>query len=78
MPVFYIGEHQLNINLISDIILGEYAIGLSEQAKERINNCRSYLDDKLKRNNDPVYGINTGFGYLQNVKVAGKFNKIAA
>jgi len=70
MPVFYIGESQLSIDLISAIISGKYSIALSEHAKGQINNCRNYLDDKLKRNNDPVYGINTGFGYLQNVKVA--------
>ncbi|WP_316830635.1 histidine ammonia-lyase [Pedobacter aquatilis] len=69
MPVFYIGESQLSINLISEIISGKYSIALGKQAIDRISKCRSYLDDKLKLNNEPVYGINTGFGYLQHVKV---------
>jgi len=69
MPVFYIGDSQLSINLIYEISLGKYSIALSEQAKERITTCRDYLDNKLKLNNEPVYGINTGFGYLQNVKI---------
>ena len=30
---------------------------------------RKYLDDKLKKNYLPIYGVNTGFGSLCNVKV---------
>ncbi|MCZ4223943.1 histidine ammonia-lyase [Pedobacter rhodius] len=69
MPIFYLGDGQLHINTISEITSGNYVIALSEKAIERINKCRTYLDDKLAINNEPVYGINTGFGYLQNVKV---------
>ena len=69
MPVFYIGESQLNINNISELISGNHSIKLAARAIESIEKCRAYLDDKLKLNNEPVYGINTGFGYLQNVKV---------
>lgn len=69
MPVFYIGESQLQINTISKITADNYSIALSKEAVERIKKCRTYLDDKLALNNEPVYGINTGFGYLQNVKV---------
>ncbi len=69
MPVFYIGEQPLSIKIISKIIKDDYIIALGDAAKERITKCRTYLDNKLKLNNEPVYGINTGFGYLQNVKV---------
>ncbi len=70
MPVFYIGEQPLSIKTISEIITGNYVLAIGDAAKDRIEKCRAYLDDKLKLNNEPVYGINTGFGYLQNVKVA--------
>lgn len=69
MPVFHIGDKPLSLKSISEIIAGNYSIALSDVAKDRINKCRSYLDNKLKLNNEPVYGINTGFGYLQNVKI---------
>lgn len=42
-------------------------VELSEGAKENIQKCRSYLDEKLKNNHAPIYGINTGFGSLCNV-----------
>lgn len=69
MPFFYIGESQLDINIVSAIIQNDTPIALSDTVKQKIEKCRNYLDDKLKLNNEPVYGINTGFGYLQNVKV---------
>jgi len=69
MPVFYIGEEPLNINTLSEIIVQAKSIALSEESIKRIEKCRNYLDDKLKHHKEPVYGINTGFGYLQNVKV---------
>lgn len=45
---------------------------LSEGSKKAITDCRQYLDQKLKRNEKPIYGINTGFGSLHNVVVADK------
>ncbi len=32
-------------------------------------NCRSYLDKKLESSDELFYGINTGFGFLQNVQI---------
>jgi histidine ammonia-lyase len=40
---------------------------LSDAAKKSITDCRNFLDEKLKKNHGPVYGINTGFGSLCNV-----------
>jgi len=42
---------------------------LSEATKKSISDCRNFLDEKLKRNDGPIYGINTGFGSLCNVIV---------
>ncbi|MDO9000750.1 MAG: histidine ammonia-lyase [Bacteroidota bacterium] len=42
-------------------------VALSEATKKSILKCRNFLDEKLKNNNDPIYGINTGFGSLCNV-----------
>lgn len=69
MPVFYISEQPLTLNVLKEIILKNKPIALSQESVERIQKCRNYLDNKLKRHEDPIYGINTGFGYLQNVKI---------
>ena len=42
-------------------------VALTEGTKKSILNCRNFLDEKLKNNNGPIYGINTGFGSLCNV-----------
>jgi len=39
-------------------------VELSDDARRAINECRSYLDNKLKSEEKPIYGINTGFGSL--------------
>jgi histidine ammonia-lyase len=44
---------------------------LSEAASQRIQKCRDYLDRKMSDNDELYYGINTGFGYLQNVRING-------
>jgi len=45
-------------------------IALSADIKKRISNCRDYLDNKLNGSGELFYGINTGFGYLQNVAIS--------
>jgi histidine ammonia-lyase len=48
-------------------------LALSEEAIVKIEKCRTYLDDKMKSNSDTViYGINTGFGSLCNVKISNE------
>lgn len=42
-------------------------VSLTEATKKSIVDCRNFLDEKLKNNNGPIYGINTGFGSLCNV-----------
>jgi len=37
---------------------------LSGKSATLISKCRKYLDDKLARTQEPLYGINTGFGSL--------------
>ncbi|WP_461788794.1 histidine ammonia-lyase [Pedobacter sp.] len=70
MSVYQIGEGTLTIAVLKQIIEANQHIQLSKEATERILKCRRYLDEKLNKTEEPIYGINTGFGYLQHVKVA--------
>ncbi len=45
------------------------SLEISPTAISKIQLCRAYLDKKMESNNDLFYGINTGFGYLQNVRI---------
>ena len=69
MTVYKIGTDRLTIAIVKEITEAKQTIALSAEATERIVKCRNYLDAKLSKTEEPIYGINTGFGYLQNVKV---------
>jgi len=45
---------------------------LSDESKAIITNCRTYLDARLSEDQDPIYGINTGFGYLCDKEIASE------
>lgn len=66
----YISSELLSIEAISEVIYQGKKLSLSEEAIVNIEKCRKYLDDKMKLNSDPIYGINTGFGSLCNVKIS--------
>lgn len=42
---------------------------LSDEAQVRIQLCRNYLFKKIKNDSSPIYGVNTGFGALRNIKI---------
>lgn len=67
--VHYITSDVFTIEKLNEILTQGQKIQLSEEARANIVNCRMYLDDKMAKQADPIYGINTGFGSLCNVKI---------
>ncbi|MCX2839794.1 histidine ammonia-lyase [Salinimicrobium sp. MT39] len=66
----YISSSVLDIEEIREIIQNNKSLALSEEAVYQIEKARRYLDQKMKENKSPIYGINTGFGSLCNVKIS--------
>lgn len=64
--VHFISDIKLTLKDLAGIIEGRVTIELGDQAKSRISRCREFLDQKLRESNQPLYGINTGFGSLYN------------
>lgn len=65
-----INSEWLSLEAIQDIIANDKKLELSPKAILKIVNCREYLDEKILKNDEALYyGINTGFGYLQNVRI---------
>ncbi len=62
--IYRIGEKELTLDDIEVIITENLKLELSQQAKERIEKCRDYLDRKIAESKQPLYGITTGFGSL--------------
>lgn len=68
----YISSDLLSIDMINEIVVQGKQLALSEEAIVNIEKCRKYLDDKMQSNSTPIYGINTGFGSLCNVKISNE------
>ncbi|WP_397362663.1 histidine ammonia-lyase [Olleya sp. R77988] len=67
-----ISSKPLDLATIQNIILEQKVLKLSEESITKIKKCRTYLDEKLKSETRPIYGINTGFGSLYNVKISNE------
>lgn len=68
----YISSNMLTLDEIQQIIFEQKTLALSEEAKVNIQKCRDYLDNKMKLQSEPIYGINTGFGSLYNIKISNE------
>jgi histidine ammonia-lyase len=68
----YISSSVLDLEEIQEILDQNKSLALSEEAVLNIEKARNYLDTKMKENKTPIYGINTGFGSLCNVKISSE------
>ncbi len=58
-----------NFQQIKNLLQYNQHVSITFDAHERILNCREYLDNKMQETDALYYGINTGFGFLQNVRI---------
>ena len=63
-----INNKSLSLELLRNILTEEIVISLSKGLKEKIAHSSKYVKNKSE-GNDSIYGINTGFGNLANVKI---------
>ncbi len=68
----YISTELLSLETLEEIISHHKKLDLSEEAKINIQKCRDYLDKKMASHSEAIYGINTGFGSLCNVKISNE------
>ncbi len=54
---------------IKNLLAFKQKVSITFDAHQSILKCREYLDGKMKESDHLYYGINTGFGYLQNVRI---------
>ena len=62
--VHQITTREIGWEKIEEILDNRQKIVLSEEAVNRISTCRNYLDKRLEKGDEVLYGINTGFGSL--------------
>ncbi len=54
---------------LKNLLAFNQLLSITFDAHFRVTRCRAYLDDKLAKGDELFYGINTGFGFLQNVRI---------
>lgn len=70
---FLIGNKNLTLDNLEVFISSKnIKVVLSDEGRKRIQKCRVYLDDKVKRSEHPLYGITTGFGSLCNRSISAE------
>ncbi len=62
-------KNPTNFQQIKNLLAHDQLVSITFDAYDRITKCRRYLDDKMAGSDALFYGINTGFGYLQNVQI---------
>jgi histidine ammonia-lyase len=69
-PVHEISPDHLSIDKIGALQSAGAQLRLSAQSRQKIRHCRAYLDQKLSATDDLLYGINTGFGSLCDIRIS--------
>lgn len=67
--IFNYGIDKLTVRNVIDIASGKLKAVFTKKAIEKINNSSKYVQ-QIVANNKTVYGINTGFGVLENKKIS--------
>lgn len=69
---FQLSEAHLSLAELKHLLYTDTTVELSEASRQKVEACRQYLDQKIEKQEAPIYGINTGFGSLCNVAIEGK------
>ena len=60
----------LSLEEFEHLLSTQEPLVLGQELKERIQACRSYLDQKVAQSSQLIYGINTGFGSLCDTAIS--------
>ena len=59
----------LHFSQVKNLLAHDQDVSITFDAHDRIIACRAFLDQKMAQKDKNYYGINTGFGFLQNIKI---------
>ncbi|MEI8047871.1 MAG: histidine ammonia-lyase [Bacteroidota bacterium] len=62
----YITPAPITFEQIENMLAPDQQLALSPESVALIEKCRNYLDQKIESQEEPIYGITTGFGSLCN------------
>ncbi len=68
--MYIINNEWISLEKIDEILDSNVKIGLSDEARKAIADCREFLDGKVGRSDKLIYGVNTGFGSLCDTAIS--------
>jgi len=71
MSTYELGKKPLTLEDVHTIATQKVRVSLSAAAKKRIEKASAFLKKK-SQSNEVIYGVNTGFGILSNVRIEKK------
>ncbi len=66
----YLSHENITIAQLAEILADDDKLLLSDKVKKKVNKCFTFLHEKMASHEDPIYGINTGFGSLCNTEIS--------
>ncbi len=66
----FISPESLSFEIVEELLFDNRKLALSDESIGLIEANRSYLDEKIARHDEPIYGINTGFGSLYKKSIS--------
>ena len=72
MNLHQINTETLTLEKIAYILNNDCQLQLSAQNEQLIVKCRQYLDRKIEQSDEPIYGVNTGFGSLCEHRISAE------
>ena len=71
MKTYELGKSKLTLEAVFEVAQGGVKVTLAQAAEKRIKKANQYLLQKA-RSGETIYGVNTGFGLLSNVRIEEK------
>ncbi len=72
MNNFILKDNKITLYDINHIICNNLQIELDNNLIKKVKKSRLFLENKISKNDDVIYGVNTGFGDLHNIKIEQK------
>jgi histidine ammonia-lyase len=70
MNTFAINNQWITLDTLETILAENTQLILSDEVKKTIQDCRTYLDEKVTKSDRLIYGVNTGFGSLCDTAIS--------
>ena len=70
MNTFAINNQWISLQTLEEILAAPTQLVLNDEVKKTIQDCRTYLDEKVAKSDRLIYGVNTGFGSLCDTAVS--------